>query len=53
MKIMYIECNEEEMRANRSLMDALTDIAQGIANAFNTPISDELEEDLQEAESDL
>ena len=48
MKVVYIECSVEEMRANRTFMDALTDIVDGIVSTFNSPISDELENELNE-----
>lgn len=46
MKIVYIECNAEEMRANRTLIDALTDVVHSIVDAFQSPISNEMEEEL-------
>lgn len=52
MKIVYIECNAEEMKANRTLIDALADIANGIVDSFSSPISDEFEEELSNAESE-
>lgn len=52
MKIVYIECNSEEMKANRTFIDALVDIANSIVDSFNSPISDELEEELSDAESE-
>lgn len=57
MKIVYIECNAEEMRANRTLIDALTDVAHSIVDAFQSPISNEMEEELckgvEEAADDI
>ena len=47
MKIVYIECNAEEMRANRTLIDALTDAVHNIVDAFNSPVSDELEDEIR------
>lgn len=44
MKIIYIEANAEELKSNRTLMDAMKDIADSIVNTFNAPISDELED---------
>ncbi len=41
MKIIYIECNENEMKANRTFIDTLTDIAQNIVSALNSPVSDD------------
>ena len=34
MKIIYIECNAEEMRANRSVIDCLTEAFSGITRAI-------------------
>ena len=30
MKIFYIECTEEELRANRGIMDAIVDACSGL-----------------------
>ncbi len=30
MKVAYIECNEDELRANRGIMDAIVDACQGM-----------------------
>lgn len=50
MKILFVECNAEEMRANRTFIDALTDVAHNIVDAFNSPIPDELEQELEKDE---
>ena len=50
MKMIYIECNAEEMKSNRTFIDALTDIVNGIVSTFNSPISDELESELKNEE---
>lgn len=34
MKIWYMECTEEELRANRGLMDAIVDTASGILSSI-------------------
>lgn len=34
MKIIYVECNAEEMRANRSVIDCLTEAFSGITRAI-------------------
>lgn len=34
MKIFYIECTEDELRANRGIMDAIVDACRGIVDAF-------------------
>ena len=41
MKLLYVEMNAEEMKANRTLMDALTDMVHGIVDVFNSPVSDD------------
>lgn len=50
MKILFVECSAEEMRANRALIDALTDVAHSVVDAFNSPIPDELEQELEKDE---
>lgn len=40
MKIVYIECNAEEMKANRTLIDAITDAVNSMLD-FNSPVSAE------------
>lgn len=30
MKVFYIECTEEELRANRGIMDAIVDACSGL-----------------------
>ena len=46
MKIVYIECNAEEMKANRTFIDALVDIANGIVDGLDfVPVSDEDDEE--------
>ena len=34
MKIFILECTEDELRANRGIMDAIVDVCQGIMNTF-------------------
>ncbi len=34
MKVAYIECNEDELRANKGIMDAIVDACQGILGTF-------------------
>ena len=34
MKIIYIECNEDELKANRGLMDSIVDAVHGILDSF-------------------
>ena len=52
MKIVFIECNAEEMRANRTLIDAITDVVHSIVDAFNSPIPNDLEEKLEKDEKE-
>lgn len=48
MKFVYIEANAEELKSNRTLMDAMKDITDSIVNTFNAPISDEFENAINE-----
>ena len=34
MKIVYIECNEDELKANRGLMDSIVDAVHGVLDSF-------------------
>ena len=52
MKMLFVERNAEEMRANRTIIDALTDVARSIVDTFNAPIPDDAEDMLEEAESE-
>lgn len=45
MKILFVECNAEEMRVNRTFIDALTDVVRNIVDTFNSPIPDGLEQE--------
>ena len=41
MKIFILECTEDELRANRGIMDAIVDACQGFVQGFygtQTPI---------------
>ena len=52
MKIFYLECTEDELRANRGIMDAIVDACQGVINTLygsHTPVSDEQDEDAEES----
>lgn len=57
MKIFILECNEDELRANRGIMDAIVDACQGFINAFygthGTTIEQEDEEEEEEDADDL
>jgi hypothetical protein len=47
MKIFYIECDADELKANRGIMDAIIDVCQGAVNTFwgtTTPAPVEEEE---------
>ena len=48
MKIVYIEANADELKANRTLIEAIQDVVKGIVDTFNTPISDEFENAINE-----
>ena len=51
MKIFMLECTEDELRANRWLMDVIVDAASGILNTFYgnyTPTVSDTEDDPQE-----
>ena len=53
MKIFYLECTEDELRANRGIMDAIVDACQGVINTLYgsyAPVSDEQDEDAEESE---
>ncbi|MBR3330620.1 MAG: hypothetical protein IKG25_05305 [Mogibacterium sp.] len=53
MKLFILECTENELRANRGIMDALVDACRGTINAFCgtiTPCHTEQEEESQESE---
>ena len=34
VKMIQIECNKEELKANRGLMDAMVDVFQGIVDSI-------------------
>lgn len=51
MKIFILECTEDELRANRGIMDAIVDACQGVVNTFYgtiTPCPTEQEDEPQE-----
>lgn len=51
MKIFILECTEDELRANRGIMDAIVDACQGVVNTFYgtiTPCPAEQEDEPQE-----
>ena len=43
MKFVYIEANADELKANRTLIEAIQDVVEGIVDTLNSPISDEVE----------
>jgi len=48
MKFIYIEANAEEIRANRTLMQALQDVVGSVVDTLNTPVSDDFENAINE-----
>ena len=55
MKILILECTEDELRANRGIMDAIVDACQGAVNTLFgtiTPCPTEQEDDSQESEGE-
>ena len=51
MKMFILECTEDELKANRGIMDAIVDACQGIVNTFygtTTPCPTEQEDEPQE-----
>jgi hypothetical protein len=55
MKIFILECTEDELRANRGIMDAIVDACQGIVNTLygtTTPSPTEQESEPQESEDE-
>lgn len=39
--MLFVEMDAEEMRANRTMIDALIDVANCIVDTFRMPVSDE------------
>ena len=53
MKIFILECTEDELKANRGIMDAIVDACQEAVNTFFgtiTPCSTDQEDEQQESE---
>ena len=53
MKLFVLECTEDELRANRGIMDAIVDACTGAINAFygtTTPCKTKQEVEPQESE---
>ena len=48
MKFVYIEANADELKTNRTLMEAIQDVVGGIVDTLNSPISDEFENAINE-----
>lgn len=48
MKFIYIEANADELKSNRTLIEAIQYVVGSIVDTFNTPISDELEDAINE-----
>ena len=56
MKIFMIECTEDELRANRGLIDVIVDAASGLLNTLYgnyTPTVSDTEDETQESEETL
>lgn len=54
MKIFFLECTEDELRANRGIMDAIVDACQGVVNTFYgtiTPCSTEQESEIKDEDT--
>lgn len=55
MKIIFIECNEEELKTNRGFMDSVVDAVRGITNSFwgnFNPVVSDVDEEESEEESE-
>ena len=52
MKMIYVECNAEEMKANRTFIDALMDIVHGIVDTLNGPAPENLQGEDPENENE-
>lgn len=52
MKIIYIECDAEEMRANRTFIDTLTDIVHSIVDDLQSPVCEAAKEPAAEEEQE-
>lgn len=53
MKLFILECTEDELRANRGIMDAIVDACRETMNAFYgtiTPCTTKQEEETPESE---
>lgn len=48
MKFVYIEANAEELKSNRTLIEALQDVVGSVVDTLNTPVSDEFENAINE-----
>lgn len=52
MKIIAIECNAEEIKANRGFMDAVVDAFSGLLNSFYGTYTPGAAEEPEEGESE-
>ena len=51
MKMFILECTEDELRANRGIMDAIVDACQGAINTFYGSFSPASSNNLENEES--
>ena len=51
MKMFIFECTDDELRANRGIMDAIVDACQGVVNTFYGSFSTASSNDLGNEES--
>lgn len=54
MKILIMECNEDELRANRGIMDGIVDAFISVCNSFYgtySPVSD-TDDDIEEQDEE-
>jgi len=51
MKIFILECTEDELRANRGIMDAIVDACQGVVNTFYGTYTPSVPEDREDSEN--
>ena len=52
MKIIAIECNVEEIKANRGLMDSIVEACRGLLNSFYGTYTPGAAEEPEEGESE-
>ena len=52
MKLIILECTEEELKANRGILDAVVDAFQGAINTFYGSYTPSIPDDSAENEED-